>query len=77
AHETSVREFQVTETGLRLGEPLEQFQGILTGQPELLDRECGRGGGGGMPRGGPLMRAGAGPESAPSPGDDGQASRTR
>ena len=81
AHETSVREFQVTETGLRLGEPLEQFQGILTGQPELLDREYGRGGGGGgggggMPRGGPLMRAGGGPESAPSPGDDGRASQS-
>jgi circadian clock protein KaiC len=32
-HERSIREFQITPQGLRVGEPLQQFQGILTGVP--------------------------------------------
>lgn len=32
-HERTIREFQISEDGLQLGEPLRQFQGILTGVP--------------------------------------------
>lgn len=32
-HERSIREFQIGEGGLQLGEPLYMFQGILTGVP--------------------------------------------
>lgn len=32
-HERSIREFQITPQGLRVGEPLREFQGILTGVP--------------------------------------------
>jgi circadian clock protein KaiC len=32
-HERTIREFQITERGLLLGEPLTDFQGVLTGVP--------------------------------------------
>jgi len=45
-HEPTIREFQISETGLRVGEPLQEFQGILTGVPvfkgsseQILDHE--------------------------------------
>jgi circadian clock protein KaiC len=33
AHENTIRELFIDERGLRLGEPLEQFRGVLTGVP--------------------------------------------
>jgi circadian clock protein KaiC len=33
AHENTIRELFINEHGLRLGEPLEQFRGVLTGVP--------------------------------------------
>lgn len=35
-HEDTIREFQITDHGLRFGEPLDGFQGILRGVPTLL-----------------------------------------
>lgn len=32
-HERTIREFQIDSNGLRLGEPLNRFQGVLTGVP--------------------------------------------
>ncbi|HEU5079152.1 MAG TPA: ATPase domain-containing protein [Opitutaceae bacterium] len=32
-HESTIREFQITGSGLRVGQPLNDFQGILTGVP--------------------------------------------
>jgi circadian clock protein KaiC len=32
-HELAIREFQITPAGLRVGEPLKGFQGVLTGVP--------------------------------------------
>lgn len=32
-HERTIREFQIRSSGLRVGEPLAQFQGVLTGVP--------------------------------------------
>ena len=34
-HERTIREFQIGSTGLQLGEPLRQFQGVLTGVPKF------------------------------------------
>ena len=36
AHELTIREFQVTNSGIRVGEPLREFQGVLTGVPDYL-----------------------------------------
>ena len=36
AHELTIREFQVTNRGIRVGEPLREFQGVLTGVPDYL-----------------------------------------
>lgn len=33
AHETMIREFQITATGLKVGEPLTQFRGVLSREP--------------------------------------------
>lgn len=33
AHETTIRELQITPQGIRVGEPLKEFQGVLTGTP--------------------------------------------
>lgn len=35
-HELTIREFQVTNTGIRVGEPLRDFQGVLTGVPDYI-----------------------------------------
>jgi circadian clock protein KaiC len=35
-HEQTIREFQITDQGVRVGEPLRQFQGVLTGVPTYL-----------------------------------------
>ena len=32
-HERTIREFQISDTGLTFGEPLKDFQGVLTGAP--------------------------------------------
>jgi circadian clock protein KaiC len=36
-HEETIREFRITERGISLGEPLEEFQGILRGVPTLVE----------------------------------------
>jgi circadian clock protein KaiC len=36
AHETSIREFEITDKGLEIGPPLRQFEGILSGIPKFL-----------------------------------------
>ena len=46
-HESTIREFRLGEGGLHLGEPLEEFRGVLTGVPEYTGEL------------GPLMAAGA------------------
>ncbi len=33
AHERTIRELQITSGGIRVGEPLREFQGVLTGVP--------------------------------------------
>ena len=35
-HEDTIREFEMTDRGLRFGAPLDAFQGILRGVPTLL-----------------------------------------
>ncbi len=35
-HEETIREFRITERGLSLGEPLEEFQGVLRGVPTFV-----------------------------------------
>jgi circadian clock protein KaiC len=34
AHEKTIREFRIGAGGLEVGDPLQQFQGVLTGVPE-------------------------------------------
>jgi circadian clock protein KaiC len=36
AHEDTIREYQINGTGMAVGEPLENFQGVLRGVPSLL-----------------------------------------
>jgi circadian clock protein KaiC len=39
-HEKTIREFKlVTGRGIRIGEPLKEFQGVLSGIPRFLGRE--------------------------------------
>ncbi|HEX7338245.1 MAG TPA: ATPase domain-containing protein [Gemmatimonadales bacterium] len=51
-HELTIREFQVTNRGVRVGEPLRDFQGVLTGVPDYIGERQplfaveGHGGGG-------------------------------
>ena len=35
-HERSIREFTLGDDGIRIGEPLKQFQGVLTGTPFMI-----------------------------------------
>jgi circadian clock protein KaiC len=35
-HERSIREFDVSAKGIRIGEPLREFQGVLRGVPEFV-----------------------------------------
>jgi circadian clock protein KaiC len=37
-HEETIREFRITEKGLSLGAPLDEFQGILRGVPTLVGK---------------------------------------
>jgi circadian clock protein KaiC len=37
-HERTIREFQITNQGLRVGAPLKDFQGVLTGVPMYTGR---------------------------------------
>jgi circadian clock protein KaiC len=41
-HESSIREFQVGNTGILIGEPLDGFNGILTGVPVFNDGDRSR-----------------------------------
>jgi len=36
SHENSIRELTIDRTGIRVGEPLDKFQGVLTGVPSFL-----------------------------------------
>jgi circadian clock protein KaiC len=36
AHENTIRELEITSKGIRVGEPLTKFQGILTGVPSYI-----------------------------------------
>ncbi len=36
-HERTIREFSLSRKGIAIGEPLEQFQGVLTGTPFILN----------------------------------------
>jgi len=42
AHERSIRDFSLTSSGVKVGEPLKQFRGILTGVPIALDERDSR-----------------------------------
>jgi circadian clock protein KaiC len=33
-HETTIRELALTAAGVRVGEPLSEFQGVMTGVPQ-------------------------------------------
>ena len=35
-HERTIREFRITSNGIQVGEPLRQFQGVLTGVPQYI-----------------------------------------
>lgn len=39
-HELTVREFQIRESGISVGEPLREFQGVLTGVPQMVKPEA-------------------------------------
>ena len=39
AHEDTIREYRITGNGLRVGEPLRSFHGILRGVPMLLEKD--------------------------------------
>jgi circadian clock protein KaiC len=36
AHESTIREFRIERGGLRVGEPLTEFRGVLTGNPDYV-----------------------------------------
>jgi circadian clock protein KaiC len=38
-HEDAIREFQLTSEGLKVGPPLTQFSGILTGTPTFVGNQ--------------------------------------
>jgi circadian clock protein KaiC len=38
AHETTIREFRIQAGGIVVGEPLRDFQGVLTGVPSLIGK---------------------------------------
>jgi circadian clock protein KaiC len=43
-HEKTIREYDITSSGVRVGEPLDQFQGVLTGTPAYMGNDSGAGG---------------------------------
>ena len=36
AHEDTIREYRITDRGIKIGQPLQQFQGILRGIPTFV-----------------------------------------
>lgn len=40
-HEKTIREYEITAAGVRIGEPLTEFQGVLTGVPEYTGTKRG------------------------------------
>jgi circadian clock protein KaiC len=38
AHEETIREFRISKEGIEVGEPLEQFQGVLRGVPDYVGK---------------------------------------
>jgi circadian clock protein KaiC len=38
-HEDTIREFQISAEGIRVGSPLSEFRGILTGVPEYSGKQ--------------------------------------
>jgi circadian clock protein KaiC len=40
AHEDTIREFRIGQHGLTVGQPLEEFQGVLRGVPEYLGKSA-------------------------------------
>ena len=40
-HERTIRELELTSSGLRIGEPLREFQGVLTGVPQFMGERAG------------------------------------
>ena len=40
AHEDTIREYRIGKTGITLGEPLRNFQGVLRGVPELIEPDA-------------------------------------
>ena len=40
AHEDTIREFRITDHGFTVGQPLEEFQGVLRGVPEYLGKSA-------------------------------------
>jgi len=38
-HERTIREYRITGSGIKLGEPLSQFRGVLSGIPEYLGKQ--------------------------------------
>jgi circadian clock protein KaiC len=43
-HEKTIREYDVSSSGIRIGEPLDDFRGVLTGAPEYTGRKSGAAG---------------------------------
>jgi len=41
AHERTIREYEITQRGVTLGEPLIQFQGVLRGVPDFIGERSG------------------------------------
>jgi circadian clock protein KaiC len=39
-HEDTIREFRLEQTGIRIGEPLVGFQGVLTGVPSFRGKQA-------------------------------------
>jgi len=39
-HEDSIREFKIDRSGVRVGPPLEDFRGVLTGTPEYFGKQA-------------------------------------
>ena len=42
AHENAIREFSIDNSGLKIGEPLDKFQGVLRGVPQYLGGQMER-----------------------------------
>jgi circadian clock protein KaiC len=40
-HEKTIREYDITSSGVRVGEPLEELQGVLTGIPAYTGNDGG------------------------------------